>query len=362
MLLLPANDCVRYVRMCTCSAARAASYSLCVAAGVVAQHGSSPSTCWACRLASTSARATSYCPCTLARACRASVAQCPHDPEGPSLCRGCGRRAAPESHSPFNSVRQRSYWGGLPARVRGWSSTGHKRCSSRTASRLLLVATTSKSQGHGPGWADSERSTIPSPTSHGQNLEGRHDDPGSWAVCILRLELLANQLASSSARADIRPATGGALTPLAVLSLAGRWQRRRNPRRAPVHASEQAPPSPIRCPESPCDNARREPELPVLDAGAAMELHHGRRPWHTAPTGPSTPTRKSPVPSPPIPDLAGKRGGNFRFPTRPGTGIGKSPVFPIRPSPLGGSLSIPRLPGSPLTCATGRPSSTPPLR
>jgi hypothetical protein len=50
--------------------------------------------------------------------------------------------------------------------------------------------------------------------------------------------------ASSSARADIRPATGGALMPLAVPSLAGRWQQRRNPRRAPVHAtgSEKAPP------------------------------------------------------------------------------------------------------------------------
>ena len=36
--------------------------------------------------------------------------------------------------------------------------------------------------------------------------------------------------------------------------------------------------------------------------------------------------RKSPVPVPPIPGLAGKRGGNFQFPTRPGTGIGKSPV------------------------------------
>jgi hypothetical protein len=42
----------------------------------------------------------------------------------------------------------------------------------------------------------------------------------------------------------------------------------------------------------------------------------------------ATPTRKSPIPVPPIPDFAGKRRGNFRFPTRtrPGTGIGKSPV------------------------------------
>ncbi len=41
-------------------------------------------------------------------------------------------------------------------------------------------------------------------------------------------------------------------------------------------------------------------------------------------------TRKSPIPVPPIPDLAGKWGGNFkfRFPTRPGTGTGieKPPV------------------------------------
>ena len=37
-------------------------------------------------------------------------------------------------------------------------------------------------------------------------------------------------------------------------------------------------------------------------------------------------TRKSPIPVPPIPDLAGKRGGNPRFPTRPESGIGKSPV------------------------------------
>ncbi len=40
-------------------------------------------------------------------------------------------------------------------------------------------------------------------------------------------------------------------------------------------------------------------------------------------------TRKSAIPVPPIPDLAGKRRGNFRFPTRPGTGIGKSPVSPF---------------------------------
>ena len=37
-------------------------------------------------------------------------------------------------------------------------------------------------------------------------------------------------------------------------------------------------------------------------------------------------TRKSPIPVPPIPDLAGERGGNPRFPTRPESGIGKSPV------------------------------------
>ena len=33
-------------------------------------------------------------------------------------------------------------------------------------------------------------------------------------------------------------------------------------------------------------------------------------------------TRKSPIPVPPIPDWAGNRGGNPRFPIRPGTGIG----------------------------------------
>ncbi len=37
-------------------------------------------------------------------------------------------------------------------------------------------------------------------------------------------------------------------------------------------------------------------------------------------------TRKSPIPVPPIPDLAGNRGGNPRFPIRPGTGVG----VPIR--------------------------------
>ena len=39
-------------------------------------------------------------------------------------------------------------------------------------------------------------------------------------------------------------------------------------------------------------------------------------------------TRKSesPIPVPPIPDLAGNRGGNPRFPIRPKSGIGKSPV------------------------------------
>jgi hypothetical protein len=40
-------------------------------------------------------------------------------------------------------------------------------------------------------------------------------------------------------------------------------------------------------------------------------------------------TRKSPIPGrPPIPDLAGKQGGNPRFPgpTRPESGIRKSPV------------------------------------
>jgi hypothetical protein len=37
-------------------------------------------------------------------------------------------------------------------------------------------------------------------------------------------------------------------------------------------------------------------------------------------------TRKSPIPVPPVPDLAGNRGGNPRFPTRPASGIGKSPV------------------------------------
>jgi hypothetical protein len=37
-------------------------------------------------------------------------------------------------------------------------------------------------------------------------------------------------------------------------------------------------------------------------------------------------TRKSPIPVPPIPDLAGKRAGSPRFPTRPESGIGKSPV------------------------------------
>jgi hypothetical protein len=37
-------------------------------------------------------------------------------------------------------------------------------------------------------------------------------------------------------------------------------------------------------------------------------------------------TRKSPIPVPPIPDLAGKRRGNPRFPTGPESGIGKSPV------------------------------------
>ena len=38
-------------------------------------------------------------------------------------------------------------------------------------------------------------------------------------------------------------------------------------------------------------------------------------------------TRKSPIPVPPIPDLAGKRGGNPRFPTRPELGNRESP-FP----------------------------------
>ena len=37
-------------------------------------------------------------------------------------------------------------------------------------------------------------------------------------------------------------------------------------------------------------------------------------------------TRKSPIPVPPIPDWAGKRGGSPRFPTPPESGIGESPV------------------------------------
>ena len=36
--------------------------------------------------------------------------------------------------------------------------------------------------------------------------------------------------------------------------------------------------------------------------------------------------REAPIPVPQIPDLAGKRGGNPRFPTPPESGIGKSPV------------------------------------
>ncbi len=38
-------------------------------------------------------------------------------------------------------------------------------------------------------------------------------------------------------------------------------------------------------------------------------------------------TRKSPIPVPPIPDFAGKQGGNPRFPIRPGPGMGEPP-FP----------------------------------
>ncbi len=37
-------------------------------------------------------------------------------------------------------------------------------------------------------------------------------------------------------------------------------------------------------------------------------------------------TRKSPIPVPPIPDFAGKRGGNPRFPARPESGKRESPI------------------------------------
>jgi hypothetical protein len=46
----------------------------------------------------------------------------------------------------------------------------------------------------------------------------------------------------------------------------------------------------------------------------------------SAPPGPTeTRARKSPVPVPPIPDLAGNRGGNPRFPIRPESGLGGFP-------------------------------------
>ena len=71
-------------------------------------------------------------------------------------------------------------------------------------------------------------------------------------------------------------------------------------------------------------------ELPVVGLAAARQPEP-RAPWPVAwpiaadrksPGNPGTQTRKSPIPVPPIPDLAGKRAGNPRFPIRPGPGNG----------------------------------------
>ena len=53
----------------------------------------------------------------------------------------------------------------------------------------------------------------------------------------------------------------------------------------------------------------------------ARAEQHARRPEPTAGQ-----TRKSPIPVPPIPDFAGKRGGNPRFPARPESGKRESPI------------------------------------
>ncbi len=63
-------------------------------------------------------------------------------------------------------------------------------------------------------------------------------------------------------------------------------------------------------------------------------------------------TRKSPIPVHPIPDLAGNRGGNFRFPIGRESGIRReSGRFPIRPGtgnrgPDSASRGFPGLRGS----------------